>query len=152
MKDFTDKNGDAKVAAGDSVIYRYEVVDILGRGSFGQVFKAYDHKKKEFVALKIIRNEPKFSAQAKVEIKIFEHVLIKDPKLKCHIIELKHGFFFRGHACLVFELLHQNLYEFLKEFNFNGLSLDLIVRFAIQILQALQFLNHYKIIHCDLKP
>lgn len=45
-KDFTDKNGDAKVAAHDAVIYRYEILDILGKGSFGQVFKAYDHKKK----------------------------------------------------------------------------------------------------------
>lgn len=55
-KDFTDKNGDAKVAVYDSIIYRYEVLDILGKGSFGQVFKVYDHKKKELCALKIIRN------------------------------------------------------------------------------------------------
>jgi dual specificity tyrosine-phosphorylation-regulated kinase 2/3/4 len=39
---------------------------MLGQGSFGQVFKAYDHKKKENVALKIIKNTPKFNAQAKV--------------------------------------------------------------------------------------
>ena len=66
QKCFTDTNGDAKVAAADAVIYRYEVLDILGKGSFGQVFKAYDHKRKEIVALKIIRNEPKFCTQAKV--------------------------------------------------------------------------------------
>ena len=109
-KCFTDSNGDARVAAADSIIYRYEVIDILGKGSFGQVFKAFDHKRKETVALKIIRNESKFCTQAKVEIKILEHVLMKDPWGKCNIIQMKHAFFFRGHPCLVFELLHQNLY------------------------------------------
>lgn len=65
-KDFTDKNNDAKVAENDSIAYRYEVLDILGKGSFGQVFKAFDHKKKDLCALKIIRNEQKFCNQAKI--------------------------------------------------------------------------------------
>lgn len=65
---------------------------------------------------------------------------------------MKNSFNFRGHACITFELLHKNLYEFLKETNFAGFSLDLIRRFAIQILQALMYLCHFKIIHCDLKP
>ena len=30
--------------------------------------------------------------------------------------------------------------------------MDLVVRFAIQILQSLLFLRKYSIIHCDLKP
>jgi len=45
-----------------------------------------------------------------------------------------------------------NLFELLKKNNFNGLSLDLIRRFAIQILQALLFLGKHSIIHCDIKP
>jgi dual specificity tyrosine-phosphorylation-regulated kinase 2/3/4 len=48
--------------------------------------------------------------------------------------------------------LNKNLYEFIKETNFSGFSLDLIRRFAIQILQALHFFKRQKIIHCDLKP
>ena len=45
-----------------------------------------------------------------------------------------------------------NLYELIKVNNFQGLSLELIRRFAIQILNALNFLYKYRIVHCDLKP
>jgi hypothetical protein len=31
---------------GDSIAYKYEIVENIGRGSFGKVFKAFDHKKK----------------------------------------------------------------------------------------------------------
>lgn len=41
----------------DHIAYRYEVIKRLGKGSFGQVFKCFDHKKKEYCALKILRNK-----------------------------------------------------------------------------------------------
>jgi dual specificity tyrosine-phosphorylation-regulated kinase 2/3/4 len=37
---------------------------LIGKGSYGQVFKVLDHKNKEEVALKMIKNEAKFSKQA----------------------------------------------------------------------------------------
>lgn len=81
-----------------------------------------------------------------------ERALLHDPKLRNNIVRLKGSFIFRGHTCLKFEILSKNLYEFIKETNFSGFSLDLIRRFAIQILQALHFLSRQGIIHCDLKP
>lgn len=45
-----------------------------------------------------------------------------------------------------------SLYEFIKNNNFKGISLGLIRRFAIQLLQSLKFLRGERIIHCDLKP
>jgi len=54
--------------------------------------------------------------------------------------------------CITFELLSLNLYEFIKNNNFQGLSLGLIRRFAIQLLASLRYLKKHKIIHCDLKP
>lgn len=44
-------------AIGDHMVYRYEVKEVLGKGSFGHVVKAYDHKTEQTVALKIIRNK-----------------------------------------------------------------------------------------------
>ena len=48
--------------------------------------------------------------------------------------------------------LSLNLYEFTKLNNYNGFSLGLICRFAMQLLRALAFLKRRRIIHCDLKP
>lgn len=44
------------------------------------------------------------------------------------------SFYFRGHLCISFELHSLSLYDFLKNNNFQGLSLGLIKRFATQIL------------------
>jgi dual specificity tyrosine-phosphorylation-regulated kinase 2/3/4 len=47
---------------------------LLGKGTFGKVVKAFDHKNKEYVALKIIRNSSRFHKQAQVEIKVLKHL------------------------------------------------------------------------------
>ena len=36
------------------------MIEKIGNGSFGQVFKVFDHKKKTELALKIIRNKKRF--------------------------------------------------------------------------------------------
>ena len=37
--------------------YRYEVIKKIGKGSFGAVMRCYDHKEKEYIALKILKNK-----------------------------------------------------------------------------------------------
>lgn len=75
-----------------------------------------------------------------------------DPNDEHNIIRIKDYVLFRKHLCISFELLSINLYEFIKNNEFKGVSLSLIRRFAIQILQALMYTRKEKIIHCDLKP
>ena len=69
---FDDERGDYKIISKDHLCYRYEIVDTLGKGSFGQVLKCLDHKTGEYVAVKIIRNKKRFHCQALVEVKILE--------------------------------------------------------------------------------
>lgn len=69
-----------------------------------------------------------------------------------NIVKIKDFIIFRKHVCLFFELLSENLYELIIRNNYNGLSVELIRRFAIQILVSLDFLRKHNIIHCDLKP
>ena len=56
-------------------------------------------------------------------------------------------FVFRKHLILTFELLSVNLYDFSKMNNFQGFSLSLIKRFAIQILISLYYMREHNIVH-----
>lgn len=67
---YDDERGDYNIVLGDHLAYRYEVVDVLGKGSFGQVVRCVDHKEGGLVAIKIIRNKKRFHQQALVEVGI----------------------------------------------------------------------------------
>jgi len=67
---YDDERGDYNIVLGDHLAYRYEVVDVLGKGSFGQVVRCVDHKEGGVVAVKIIRNKKRFHQQALVEVGI----------------------------------------------------------------------------------
>lgn len=58
---FDNENGDyLHLEVGDHIGYRFEIIDKLGKGSFGQVAKVKDHKTGVVSALKIIRNKKRF--------------------------------------------------------------------------------------------
>lgn len=82
---------------GDHIKYQYEVIELLGRGSFGQVIKVFDHKHKEYVALKIIRSLKKFRTQAKVEIKLLDY-MTENRGSDYNIMDIKEHFKFRRHT------------------------------------------------------
>ena len=67
---YDDERGDYNIILGDHLAYRYEVIDVLGKGSFGQVVRCIDYKEGGLVAVKIIRNKKRFHQQALVEVGI----------------------------------------------------------------------------------
>ena len=136
----------------DHIAYRYEVVKVIGKGSFGQVIKAYDHKNSELVALKMVRNEKRFHRQATEEVRILEVLRKKDKENVMNVIHMYDHFTFRKHMCITFELLSINLYELIKKNKFQGFSLQLVRKFCHSLLLCLDGLYSNKIIHCDLKP
>ncbi|KAI1126356.1 hypothetical protein F5Y10DRAFT_214781 [Nemania abortiva] len=149
---YDDERGDYSIVMGDHLAYRYEIVDVLGKGSFGQVVRCIDHKTGGLVAVKIIRNKKRFHQQALVEVNILKKLREWDPKNKHSMVNFTHSFYFRGHLCISTELLDMNLYEFIKSNSFRGFSLKLIRRFTKQMLSSLAILKQHKVIHCDLKP
>ena len=69
---YDDERGDYNIVNGDHLSYRYEIIDVLGKGSFGQVVRCVDHKTGGLVAIKIIRNKKRFHQQALVEVNILQ--------------------------------------------------------------------------------
>jgi dual specificity tyrosine-phosphorylation-regulated kinase 2/3/4 len=69
---YDDERGDYAIVSGDHLSFRYEIIDILGKGSFGQVVRCIDHKTGGLVAIKIIRNKKRFHQQALVEVNILQ--------------------------------------------------------------------------------
>jgi serine/threonine protein kinase len=76
---YDDEKGDYQIVIRDHLNYRYEMIESLGKGSFGQVIKCRDLKlnpeNNNLVAVKIIRNKKRFHAQAQTEVKILEQLM-----------------------------------------------------------------------------
>ncbi|KAK2504944.1 hypothetical protein MC885_011087 [Smutsia gigantea] len=149
---FDDEHGSYMKVLHDHIAYHYEVLEMIGKGSFGQVAKCLDHKNDELVALKIIRNKKRFHHQALVELKILETLRRKDKDNSYHVVHMKDFFYFCTHLCITFELLGINLYELMRNNSFQGFSLSIVRRFTLSVLKCLQMLYVQKIIHSDLKP
>ncbi|KAJ8020799.1 Dual specificity tyrosine-phosphorylation-regulated kinase 4 [Holothuria leucospilota] len=149
---YDDENGSYQKILHDHLCYRYEILEVIGKGSFGQVVRAYDHKSGDTIAIKLIRNKKRFHHQALIEVKILDVLRRKDRDNSNNVIHMREYFYFRNHLCITFELLGMNLYELIKKNNFQGFSVALIRRFAYLLLLSLRMLQREKIIHCDLKP
>ena len=151
-KGFDDDKANYILIRNDHISYRYEILKILGKGSFGIVCECFDHKEKEKIALKIIKNTKSLSTQAEIEIKILNLINENDPQKNYHLVRIKDSFIFRGHVCIVTELLGVNLYELQKSKSFSSFPSTIIKRYAFEILSSLKYLKSLQIIHCDLKP
>ncbi|KAI5988496.1 kinase-like domain-containing protein [Pisolithus orientalis] len=97
------------VVRSDHLAYRYEVVDALGNGSFGQVLNCRDHRTGESVAIKLIRNKKRFHHQD------------LDQRGENHVVKMTEHFYFCSHLCIAMELLSINLYELIKANRLVGL-------------------------------
>lgn len=97
---FDDEKGDYNVIQGDHISYRYEILRILGKGSFGIVVNVFDHRRNQPLALKIIKNKPRFTLQAKVEVKILKYLKDLDKDNEYSIVHFQESFKFRHHLVL----------------------------------------------------
>ena len=60
---FDDENHDYIIKHGEKFLDKYEIDSLIGKGSFGQVVKAFDSEEQCHVAIKIIKNKKPFLHQ-----------------------------------------------------------------------------------------
>uniref|UniRef100_A0A8C5H0S1 non-specific serine/threonine protein kinase n=1 Tax=Gouania willdenowi TaxID=441366 RepID=A0A8C5H0S1_GOUWI len=134
-----------------SVACSYEVLEFLGRGTFGQVAKCWKRGTNEIVAIKILKNHPSYARQGQIEVGILNRLSAENAD-EYNFVRSYECFQHKGHTCLVFEMLEQNLYDFLKHSKFSPLPLRHIRPILQQVATALMKLKSLGLIHADLKP
>ncbi len=137
------------VSPGHVLEDRYEVVEEIGRGGMGIVFKAHDRSLEMDVAIKVLPPELSSSKRAIRDLK-------REAKMAMQlthpgIMALRHFADSGAVKFLVMELLEgQTLDDKLVEVEI--LEVDEVVELAKQIGSALDFAHESKVVHRDIKP
>lgn len=114
----------------------------------------------EIVAIKILKNHPSYARQGQIEVSCLAKVWINFNNVSLllsgisiqvsilsrlsqenadefNFVRAYECFQHKSHTCLVFEMLEQNLYDFLKQNKFSPLPLKYIRPILQQVLTAL---------------
>lgn len=166
-----DAEGHFEGEPGTMIIDRYRVTGDVGMGTFGRVVEGLDLEKVEKshilggrtsrqkdqhwdakVAIKIVRNVKNYYDSALIEADIIKDVNRRGGRGTTHCVVMHNAFTFCGHFCLVFECLGPSLYDFLKRHDYQPFPMVCVRHFCRQLLEALEFLHSFNLIHTDLKP
>ena len=132
----------------DQVIGHYRVIEKIGSGAMGEVFRARDERLGRDVALKLIR--PASSANPdhlrRFELEARAAAALNHP----NIVAIYDVGFNEGSPYIVCELLEgQTLRKLLAE---GALAVRLTADYALQMVQGLIAAHDRRIVHRDLKP
>lgn len=151
-ENYDDENGYFRGFYGDHIAFRYEILESLGKGTFGEVFKCLDHKINKCVAIKVVRNINSQCKLAQEELEILKYLSKNIQGDESYIVQMIDNFEFCGHLCITFELLSMSLLQVLEKTSYQGLPVEKVKIIIKQVLIALKTLHSLHIIHCDLKP
>lgn len=129
------------------LIGRYEFVSVLGRGGFGQVVEARDHRLNRQVAIKIPRLD-KFEDHALAFFEEARSVARLDHRSIIRVYNVEQTD--EGWPFVVMEYVQgPTLAQKLRD---EGLTYSQAVRYFIQLAEALAYAHDQTLIHRDIKP
>ncbi|MCX6568475.1 MAG: serine/threonine-protein kinase, partial [Candidatus Aminicenantes bacterium] len=144
METATDEPARGTLFAG-----RYEVIEELGKGGMGRVFRVYDTKIKEEVALKLLR--PEISSDARMierfsnEIRLARKIIHKNV-CRMHDLHEEKG----AHFITMEYVAGEDLKSFIRRA--APLNIGKAVFIARQVAEGLAEAHKLGVIHRDLKP
>ena len=128
---------------------RYEVIEELGKGGMGKVYKVYDRKIKEVVALKLIKPEIGFNEKA---VERFKNELKFARKIShrhvCRLYDL--GEFGLAHFITMEYVEGEDLKKFIRRAGY--IAPPKAVSIARQVCEGLAEAHRLGVVHRDLKP
>lgn len=138
-----------ELSRGDLFAGRYEVIEDLGEGGMGKVYRAFDKKVKEVVALKLIRPEIGVNTKA---IERFRNELKIARKISHRNICRMHDLGEEGmvHFITMEYVPGEDLKRFIKRA--GSLTSGKAIFIARQVSEGLAEAHRLEVIHRDLKP
>jgi eukaryotic-like serine/threonine-protein kinase len=129
------------------IISHYRIVERLGAGGMGEVYRARDERLKRDVALKILQPGSKTNSDAQKDLlcEAQSASALNDPHI-CTIYEVGEG---GGDHFIVMELVEGKPLNSL--ISPGGLRPELVLRYGAQIAAALAHAHDHGVIHRDIK-
>lgn len=134
---------------GKTLDSRYEMISVLGIGGMAVVYKAFDHKLKRHVAIKVLRDDVAVDTQSRRRFRTeYEAVgMLSHPNIRAVYDVVSSG----DTEYIVMEYVDGiNLKQYLKKKGM--LSWKEVLHFSAQIARALSHAHSKGIIHMDIKP
>ena len=129
-------------------IAHYRIVQAIGAGGMGAVYKAYDNKLQRVVALKLL--PPEYVSQQDRRRRFFQEARAASALSHPHILTIYEVGEDEGRPYIAMEFIEgETLRQKIKN---NGLQLNQTLDIAIQICAGLDRAHELGIIHRDLKP
>jgi serine/threonine protein kinase len=127
----------------------YRILQLLGQGGMGFVFRAEDAKLRREVAIKVMRPE---NARSTVARQRFEREALAAAALKNdHVISLYSVEELRGALCIVMPLLHgETLHQRMERE--KSLPPTEVIRIGREVAEGLAAAHEVGLIHRDIKP
>ncbi|AYU80212.1 Mitogen-activated protein kinase 8, putative [Leishmania donovani] len=127
----------------------YDVLEVIGEGTYGVVFKCCDKRTNRIVAVKQFKN---FQANAYVRVAMLRELRVEQLlKGEPNVTQLLETFKQKNRLYLVMEYIPRSLLDVLEEVQ-HGLPEDSLVVLLFTILLGIRSCHRNGIIHRDVKP
>ena len=128
---------------------KYKILEEIGKGAFGKVYKGENIRTKELVAIKVEKVNGEIKS-LKYETQIYQ--AITSGQKTAGFLQVKWFGLIKDYYFMVLPLLGDTLGQFKRKFPDGKFSLNTIICFGKEMIKRLQYIHEKGFIHRDVKP